>query len=229
MLVRRSLLVAALAISVARCGDQPTAARPAGLQLLDWADTTALFSATGALASGPASATGSGAYQTAPVNLDHTHIKVWAVRGATRSVLINYKGTRDVDAHPFLLLTTTDPQFVPGIGELAVGDSVLITIKVDPRKLKVSLEPTGLQFGAPAQLTIWYGGAANNPNGDSTSNVSDTTLAGSDLGLFYREDHQHPWIQLAATQSLEQQSFTYPIPHFSDYAVAKLMEWAVSW
>jgi hypothetical protein len=167
------------------------------------------------------------------VNLEQTRIKFWAVRGAARSVQINYKRTREVEAHPFLLLTTTDPQFVPGIGELAMGDSVLITVKVDPRKLKVSLEPTGLQFGAPAQLTLWYTGAGHdlNRNGESDDDEEDTTVETDDLdlGLFYREDQKHPWIQLAATQSLEQKSFTYNIPHFSDYAVARLREWVVSY
>jgi hypothetical protein len=119
-----------------------------------------------------------------------------------------------------LLLTTTDPQFVPGIGELAMGDSVLITVRVDTRKLKVSLEPTGLQFGAPATLTLWYGGAAKD-NGDP---VPDDSLA-----MFYREDHKHPWIELNATQSVVQKSFTYNIPHFSDYAIGRLAEWSVNW
>jgi hypothetical protein len=222
MFARRSLLVAALVLSVARCGDQPTAVHPAAPQLLDWADTTALFSASVALPS----TSGTGAYQTRPVSLEQTRIKFWAVRGAARSVQINYKGNREVDAHPFLLLTTTDPQFAPGIGELAMGDSVLITVKVDTRKLKVSLEPTGLQFGAPAQLTLWYTGAGD---GNGASDGGDTTVETDDLGLYYREDHKHPWIQLAATQSLEQKSFTYNIQHFSDYAVARLRDWAVSW
>jgi hypothetical protein len=47
--------------------------------------------------------------------------------------------------------------------------------------------------------------------------------------MFYREDHKHPWIELAATQSFEQKSFSYNIPHFSDYAIAKLAEWSVGW
>ena len=226
MFVRRSLLIAALAFSVARCGDQPTAVRPASTpQLLDWADTTSLFNANVSQPNTP----GTGPYAAAPVNLEKKRITFWAVRGTSRSVQINYKGSHDVAPHPFLVLTTTDPQFVPGIGELAVGDSVLITVKVDTRKVKVSLEPTGLQFGAPAHLTIWYGGAGNDLNNDGEADAADTTIETGDLGLFYREDHKHPWIRLAATQSLEQKSFTYDIPHFSDYAVAALMEWAVSW
>jgi hypothetical protein len=220
MFVRRSLIVAALAISVARCTDQPTAPRPAAPQLLDWADTTTLFSASVSQPSTPGAST---VYMgpPAPMNLEQKHVTFWAVRGASRSVQINYKGSHDSDPHPFLLLTTTDPQFVPGIGELAIGDSVLVTVKVDTRKLKVSLEPTGLQFGAPATLTLWYGGAAKDQNTDP---ISDDGLA-----LFYREDHKHPWIELGATQSLAQQSFTYNIPHFSDYAIARRAEWSVGW
>jgi hypothetical protein len=213
-------MVAALAISVARCADQPTAPHAAAPQLLDWADTNAIFSAN---VSQPSALSTGTAYMTppAPLNLEQKRVTFWAVRGAPRSVQINYKGSHDSAPHPFLLLTTTDPQFVPGIGELAMGDSVLITVKVDTRKLKVSLEPTGLQFGAPATLTLWYGGAADEGNSEP---VSD-----DDLGLFYREDHKHPWIRLGATQSLEQKSFTYNIPHFSDYAVASLREWSVGW
>ena len=218
--VRRTLIVAALAVSVARCGDQPTAPHPAVPLLLDWADTTAHFSAN---VSQPSTAYTGGAYMAPPppLNLEQKRVTFWAVRGASRSVQINYKGTHDSDPHPFLLLTTTDPQFVPGTGELAVGDSVLVTVKVDTRKLKVSLEPTGLQFGAPATLTLWYTGAAD----DNKS----ATASDDNLGLFYREDHKHPWIQIQATQSLEQKSFTSNIPHFSDYAIASLMDWSVGW
>jgi len=122
----------------------------------------------------------------------------------------------------------TDPQFVPGIGELAMGDSVLITVKVNTRKLSVSLEPTGLQFGTPGQLTLWYGGGRHGHD-DDQYNGNDETIDDTDLAMFYREDQKHPWSQLAATQSIADQSFTYAIPHFSDYAIAKLREWAVQW
>jgi hypothetical protein len=226
MLARRSLIVAALAISVARCTDQPTAVQPTHPQFLDWADTTVQFSASGSHLGGSETGT---AYLARPVNLEQKHVSFWAVRGESRSVQINYKGRRNEDPRPFLLLTTTDPRFVPGIGELAMGDSVLITVKVDTRKLKVTLQPTGLQFGDPGRLTLWYSGAGDDLNGDGNSDVTDETIEDNDLGLFYREDHRHPWTQLAATQSVVEKSFTYDIPHFSDYAVAKLMEWAVQW
>lgn len=228
MLARRSFVLAALAISVSSCADQSTAVQQASPQFLEWADTTVLFSASVSQSSGSGGGT---AYMGSParLRLEQTRVSFWAVRGEARSVQINYKSRRDAEPRPFLLLTMTDPQFVPGIGELPMGDSVLITVKVDTKKLKVTLEPTGLQFATPAQLTLWYGGAGTDLNNDGASNDEDATIETDDLGLFYREDHKHPWTQLAATQSLEQKSFTYGIAHFSDYAIAKLMDWAISW
>jgi hypothetical protein len=50
--------------------------------------------------------------------------------------------------------------FAPEIGEIAMGDSVLITVSVDTSKIGVKFEPTGLQFGTASQLKIYYGGAS---------------------------------------------------------------------
>jgi hypothetical protein len=222
-------MVFALALSVARCADQPTAASraPASPQFLAWAGATPQFTST---AIRPSSArSGSAALMTPPVSLDQYTVSFWAVRGESRSIQINYASSIDSDTHPFLSLTTTDPQFVPGVGELAVGDSVLITVSVDTTKIGVRLEPSGLQFGAPAQLKIWYGGAAGDYNGDGVIDDTDAQVESQLLGLWYREGQADAWTQLSATQSLDEKSFTYALPHFCEYAVAELLEWAVSW
>ncbi|HTI06508.1 MAG TPA: hypothetical protein VL549_14465 [Gemmatimonadales bacterium] len=166
---------------------------------------------------------------TPPLSLDQYTVSFWAVRGESRSIQINYASSIDSDTHPFLSLTTTDPQFVPGVGELAMGDSVLITVRVDTTKIGVSLEPTGLLFGAPAQLKLWYGGASGDLNGDGVVDSTDATIESQLLGLWYREGEEDSWTHLPATQSLDEKSFTYAIPHFSEYAIAELLEWAVSW
>src|SRR5437016_9612324 len=159
LFVRRSLMVLVLALSVARCADQPTAvkaaAAPAAPQALRWAQAPQFTARTDARArrSGTIAL-------TRPLSLDQYTVSFWAVRGESRSVQINYSSSIDSETHPFLLLTTTDPRFVPGVGELATGDSVLVTVTVDTSKLGVSLEPHGMQFGAPAQMKIWYDGAS---------------------------------------------------------------------
>jgi hypothetical protein len=167
---------------------------------------------------------------TPPLSLDQYQVSFWAVRGESRSVQINYSSAIDEENHPFLVLTTTDPQFVPGVGELAMGDSVLITVSVDTSKIGVTLEPSGLQFGAPAQMKIWYGGAGGDLNGDGVADSSDSAIEAKLLGLWYREDDSEAWEQLGASQSLDDKSFTYALPHFCEYVVAEsLLDWSVAW
>src|SRR5688572_22651674 len=222
MFVRRSLLVFALALSVARCADQPTAVRPSsGPQFLRWSATPEFT------AQSNARARRSGAMSlTPPLSLEQYTVSFWAVRGESRSIRINYSSTIDNGNHPFLELTTTDPTFVPGIGEPAMGDSVLITVTVDTSKIGVKFEPTGLQFGAPSQLQIWYGGASGDLNGDGLADASDGQLAEQLLGLVYREYSNDQWTQVPATHLVDEKSFVYALPHFCEYAVA-LMEWAI--
>ena len=220
MFVRRSLLVLALALSVARCAEQPTAVKaPAGPQFLQWTGTPQFNSQTRARRSGAMA-------MTPPLSLDQYTVSFWAVRGESRSIRINYSSTIDSDSHPFLELTTTDPVFAPEIGEIAMGDSVLITVSVDTSKIGVKFEPTGLQFGTASQLKIYYGGASGDLNGDGVANEADAQLEQQMLGLWYREYNNDDWSQVPASQATGEKSFTYALPHFCEYAVA-LLEWAV--
>src|ERR1700704_2389582 len=172
MFVRRSLLAFALAVAVARCADQPTAVKaPAGPQALRWAQPPQFSARSDARAS----RSGTMAL-TPPLSLDQYQVSFWAVRGASRSVQVNYKSSIDTLTHPFLLLTPTDPQFVPGVGTIAVGDSVLVTVIVDTSKIGVRFEPTGLLFGTPADLKIFYGGANGDLNGDAVVDSVDARL-----------------------------------------------------
>jgi hypothetical protein len=142
----------------------------------------------------------------------------WAVNGQSRSVQINYSAGGGTA--PFLKLTTTNPTYAPGKGNIAVGDSVLVTATVYPNTIGVDLEPTGLLFGTPASLTLWYGGAGGDLNGDGLVNAADSTIASQLLGMWYQEGTSNPWTSISATQSLTQQSFTTPLAHFSGYAVS---------
>ena len=165
-----------------------------------------------------------------PLSLDSYQVSFWAVRGESRFVQINYQSSIDEDSHPFLRLTTTDPQFVPGVGELAVGDSVLITVTIDTTKIGVALEPSGLQFGEPSQMQIWYGGAGGDLNGDGVVDSIDTGVEQQLLGLWYREGDGDEWTHLSAAQDTNEKSFGYALPHFCEYAIAELLrDLAVSW
>jgi len=225
--VRRSLMVFVLALTTARCADQPTAVKPpAGPQFLRWASLPQFSART----NDPRARRSGTMALTPPLSLDQYQVSFWAVRGESRSIQINYSSSIDSDTHPFLTLTTTDPQFVPGVGELAMGDSVLITVTVDTARIGVKLEPSGLLFGEAAQLKMWYGGASGDLNGDGIADSTDATLEAQLLGLWYREEQDDPWTKLSASQSVDEKSFTYALPHFCEYDIAfDLREWTVGW
>ena len=228
MFVRRSLIPIMSLLLALGCADsvglRPTAdQQPSAPHFLRWAGNDApRFSALGS-AAGRVRAPGSdGVFPGAPdeLSLDQNIATFWAVRGQERAVRINYRSSTGDVASPFLRLVTVDPTYVPGRGDLAQGDSVLITVTIDPRDLKVSLEPTGLQFGNPSQLQIYYGGAGGDLNGDGVVDSSDARIEGQLLGLWYREGSTDPWSAIPATQSLADKSFASALQHFCDYAVS---------
>lgn len=225
MVARRLLLVSLLALSVVRCADQPTDIKPpATPQFVRWSPAlTPQFTATSVQQNGD----GRGLFLSPPLSLDRYSTSFWAVRGEPRSVRINYQGADGDVSNPFLSLTITDPVFVPGMGDLAVGDSVLITVGIDTTHLGVSLEPSGTQFGAPAQLQIWYGGAGGDLNGDAQVDSTDAYIETQLLSVWYREGDS-PWSLVPVSHSLEEKWFTTELPHFSEYLLGYL-DWVVSW
>ena len=231
MSVRRCLIPLALALLVARCSDHigpppaPAALTPVP-HVLRWAGgTPPSFTTVGAL---PGRVGREGFLSTAGLSLSQNVATFWAVRGEARSVQINYKSSTGDTSSQFLRLTTVDPAFVPGRGELALGDSVLITVTIDTNSVKVSFEPTGLLFGDPAQLQISYGGAGGDLNGDGVVDSTDAQIESQLLGLWYREGTDSAWARIAAVQSLPDKSFMSALPHFSEYEVS-FSEYGVSW
>jgi hypothetical protein len=224
MSVRRSLISLALALFATGCiGEgsplavqQPLASAP---HFLRWAGTTApQFTAIGAPSGGVVN--GLFLSRSAALGLDRPVATFWAVRGESRSVQINYVDSAGGTTSPFLRLVIADPTYVPGQGDLAPGDSVLITVTVDTENIAVSLEPTGLVFGDPAQLQIWYGGAGGDLNGDGAVDSTDAYIESQLLGMRYREGPDGEWTDIPATHWLADKSFTSDLPHFSVYAVS---------
>jgi hypothetical protein len=84
----------------------------------------------------------------------------------------------------------------------------------------VSLEPTGLLFGAPAHMEIWYGGADGDLNGDGAVDAGDAYIESQLLGMRYREGAEGEWTDIPATHLLTDKAFTIGLPHFSVYAVS---------
>lgn len=144
-------------------------------------------------------------------------VSVWAVRGEQRSVDINNQAT----GNPFLQLDVFDPVQLSDGTPIGVGDSVMLTVTVDPEKLVVSLEPSGITFGQePTQLRMWYSDADPDFNGDGVVDDEDVRIENDLLEVWYQEVAGAPWETIVAIKSAEDGSFTAVLDHFSNYAVA---------
>lgn len=225
MSARRALIPLALALLLARCSDErhpstgPQSTAPAP-HFLRWANNVApQFSAVGAV-SNPETGELQASSLVDGISLDRYTAAFWAVRGEERSVQINYLSSTGDTSFPFLQLTITDPVFAPGQGNLAIGDSVLITVTIDPNDIKVSFEPTGLLFGDQAQLRMSYGGAGGDLNGDGVVDATDADIETQLLGLWYREGAESSWSRIPASQVVADKSFISALLHFSEYAVS---------
>lgn len=231
MSARRALILIAFALTAVGCSDDrhPTSVPPSPTpHVLRWAGTVPpRFIAPQPVSIRPTK-TGLQPFRSGGLSLDHNSVTFWAVRGEARSVQINYLSSTGDTSFPFLQLAITDPVFVPGRGDIMVGDSVLITVTVDPADIKVSLEPTGLQFGDPSRLQISYGGADGDMNGDGVVDSTDAQIETHLLGLWYREDAGSAWSVIPATHSLADRAFISALRHFCDYEVS-FSEYAVSW
>lgn len=154
----------------------------------------------------------------ASLSLTAYQASFWAVRGQSRSLQINY--ATEGGTQPFLRLTIADPTYAPAQGALAMGDSVLVTATVDATNMAVDLQPTGLSFGTPAQLDIWYGGANGDLNGDGVVDGTDVVIEEQLLGMWYQEGTTSPWTEIASAKSLAEKRISSSLQHFSGYAVS---------
>lgn len=152
------------------------------------------------------------------VAVDRYEARFWAVRGSSRTVQINYVSNGSTS--PFLRFTAVDPKYVPGVGNLAMGDSVLITVRVDSTRVGAQFLPAGLEFGSASSLTFWYGGIGGDLNGDGAVNATDTDIELRLLGMWYRTSSTSLWEKIGSTVSTAEKSVTSPVWHFSEYAVS---------
>jgi len=100
------------------------------------------------------------------------------------------------------------------------GDSVAVTLTIDPVRFSVEFEPSGVLFSKnlPANLTIWYENANPDLNDDGVVDATDRALE-QQLAFWYHAVKQHAWSRLSSTNDTTQESVSTALYHFSQYAI----------
>ena len=162
--------------------------------------------------------------------LETLQLSRWVVSGRRQTIEIDYT---DPDG-----LAETDPTIVleylrldfadktlsrrPDGSAFQAGDSVLVTITVDPVRFQIALEPSGLVFDAKdaLKLRVRYQRADPDFDGNGVVDAADETVRTTWLGLWLQDGPTGLWSRIPAQHSLDSRKFDATLEHFSNYAVA---------
>ncbi len=151
-------------------------------------------------------------------------VTFYARRGASREGRVYFGDGHGGRGTEYLRLTIDKNSLAaqPDGTPFAVGDSVLITIRVaDPARILFTMEPAGLRFSdaAPAELRISYGVTAgdldHNGKNDSADDDEETHLA-----IWRQANPGAAFVRLDSRVSRGGKTVVADLPGFSRYAIA---------
>ncbi len=149
----------------------------------------------------------------------------WAIKGQNTDVIIRFRPTtagQTGDALAEFIIGGNSLLKRPDGTAIAVGDSVLITIRPDTTgHMALVFEPSGLAFDstAPALLKLWCYHAAADLNGDGVVNTTDEQLW-YEMAIWKRELPTDPWSKQSTTRSSDGYELDAPISGFTGFSVA---------
>jgi hypothetical protein len=156
--------------------------------------------------------------------LETYQVSFWAYRGQASTVQVNYQpAARDTVGQPFLRFDIPEDGLRTGADgvRLQEGDSVFVTLTIDPVVFSVDFQPSGLVFSRrlPASLTLWYENANPDLNGDGAVDATDQALQ-QQLALWCRLVGTRSWFKLSSNNDATLPSVSTALYHFSEYAVS---------
>jgi len=145
-------------------------------------------------------------------------VSFWARHDRQSTVTVNYRSGQR-------FLRFRIPRFGlaegPGDTRLRGSDSIRITLTIDPLKLSVDFQPSGVEFSkvlAPV-LTLSYANANPDLNGDGEVDARDQTVEQL-LGLWTQTRGAQRWLKLASKNDTMQEFVSARLYHFSEYALS---------
>lgn len=154
---------------------------------------------------------------------ESTTVTFWAVKGEDREGFLYFLEPNGQRGQEFARLRVDAPSLSarPDGTPIAVGDSVLITMRVDTLRLEIELEPSGLVFSAsrPALLKIDYEHANPDFNDDGVVDPEDDDAEGR-FSIWRQGAPGEPYQELGTARFEPFKSVEADLFGFSRYAVA---------
>ncbi|MGQ0639683.1 MAG: hypothetical protein ACT4P6_02775 [Gemmatimonadaceae bacterium] len=157
-------------------------------------------------------------------SLQTTSVSFWAKRGEERAGYLYFTDGRGGRGSEYLRVEVKANSLVnrPNGSPIAVGDSILITIRVtDQRRIRFKLEPDGLLFdaAAPARLITHYVEADHDFNADGRIDAQDLVIE-MQLANFRQARLGDPFLRLTSIINLQLDGIASDLPGFSHLLVA---------
>jgi len=155
--------------------------------------------------------------------LEAYELSFWAVRGREAKVSIDYVGDgQEAGAFLSFRVPADGLERRPDGSHMAWGDSVQITLSIDPTRLLVRYQPAGLVFNptAPAELEMWYGAVRGDLDGDGDVDEADALIQQGRLGIWYRQKAGQLWYPISSMHDTGREWFKTYLFHFSGYVVS---------
>jgi len=159
---------------------------------------------------------------TAPA-LETYRVSFWACDGEASTVTLNYQPVAGESVgQPFLRFDIPKNALAMRADGMRMnrGDSVLVTLTIDPVTFAVEFQPSGMWFskGVPARLTIWYENADPDLNGDGVTDAVDQLLE-QQIAVWGRAANTR-WVRLPSDNDTTFPSVSTLLYHFSEYAAS---------
>jgi len=151
-------------------------------------------------------------------------VSFWAYQGKPTTITVAYKPAAGRSAGaPFLLFYVPRNGLVAGGGGsiLDRGDSVAITLTIDPLAFSVDFQPSGVLFSerSPALLALYYENANPDLNGNGVVDGYDRKLE-AQLAIWTSTSTTSGWSKLLSANDTTRTVVASPLAHFSQYAVS---------
>ncbi len=148
----------------------------------------------------------------------------WAVRGEKRELRLSFRQSSGPGSgEEFLRFTVEDKSLLryPDGRLVQDGDSVFISVHVDPATYAFRFEPSGLKFSTsdPAELRIRYFHHDADVNHDGHVDGTDATLE-LRLRIWQQELTTDPWFALASHNKHSDDEIEADVRGFTGFALA---------